>query len=253
MLRRMGHEDTQFSDRQVALVVKRASELQSQSADTVSLAQLHEIAAELDVPAHLVSRAVAELAVDDPPGRPVWWLGGKTRLRYEHVVPGRVDDAAYEKMLDVMRRCLGVPGRVEEIGSARIWSSDRDTTRRVHFTLTENVSKEHGTTTALRLEERMPMDARMTNGRGVATGFVSGSLGLAALSGLIGKAALMTAVGPVLGGFMVAGWIAGRQIWRANSRERERDLAEAFEALVRLGPSEAPTLSAGRRPSSARP
>ncbi|MCA9549198.1 MAG: hypothetical protein KC933_04125 [Myxococcales bacterium] len=229
----MSDGEPRYDDKAVARILLRATELQEHQGDSLSLAQVHEIAQELGIPRALVAQAVAEVAPAPRAGPEARWLGGRDALLFEAEVPGHVDDAAFEEVLDTVRRTLGNPGSVETVGAARIWSTNRDTTRRVHLTLTEVRAKDGRLTTRIRLDERMPGDARQTVGGSLVGAFFLSSLGLAAVSSLVGKALVGFLVGPILGGGLLAGYLVGRGLWKARSRGRELALGEALDQILR--------------------
>ena len=93
---------------------------------------------------------------------------------------------------------------------------------------------DRGDRTTLRLEERMPVDARVTVGGSAFAGGFGGFLAVIPLKVLVGKAAAVVAMGPlaVVGG--TAGWLIGRALWKRRSRHREGDLQQAFADIVEL-------------------
>ena len=226
-------EQRRYDEREVGLILERVAELQQreQGSDGRSMtrAEIEQVVSELGISKALVARAVSEVSVQDLRNLPVWWLGGKTDLMFEHVVPGPIDDATLTRMLEVLRRSLADPGRLEREGSSRIWSTTSATTRRVTLTVVED-----GDATTLRLEERMPGDARATVGASTfGVGFL-GFLGVIPLKALVLKSVLMLALGPMVAVGATVGWLGGRALWRRRSRSREEQLRRAFGEIVEL-------------------
>ncbi len=232
-------EERRYDDREVGLILKRVAELhgrQSEVSDphAMTRGEIEEVVTELGISKALVAQAVAEVSVQDVRNQSVWWLGGKTDVMFERIVPGTVDEATMTRMIEVLRRYLGDPGEVQVEGSARIWSTSGRTSRRIHFSVVE-----HGDETTLRLEERMPVDARTTVGTSTFAGGFAGFLGILPLKVLVGKAVLLLAMGPVAGIGATVGWLAGRALWRRRSAQREGALHSAFGEILSIALGEA--------------
>lgn len=216
--------------------MKRAAELQVQEGGgerALSLEELEEVAGELGISSALVRRAASDVAVRPDRDDSTFWLGGATAVLFETAVAGSVDDETMTAMVEVLRRYMGDPGTLEQQGSTRVWSP-RDSSRRVFLTVVERADS-----TTLRLEERMPMDAQSTVGGTAFAGSFGGFLGILPLKVLVGKAAALAALGPlvVVGG--TAGWLVGRAWWKRRSGGRERALREMFAQLVEIASASA--------------
>lgn len=189
--------ERRYDDREVGQILKRVAELHEREGDkadarAMTRTEIEQVVHELGISRALVARATSELAVQDIRNRPVWWLGGKTDLMFEEVVDGHVDDATLTQMLEVLRRSLGDPGKLEREAGARIWSTTTSTSRRIHFTVVE-----HADSTTLRLEERMSGDAGTTVGMSVFAGGMTGFMTMVPLKVLVIKAVLLLMMGPL--------------------------------------------------------
>ena len=104
-----------YSDQEMALILKRAAELQ-EGADGKgahrTLAEIQEIAAEVGIDAPFVSEAVAEL---ERPRPRVGWLGAPTRFHEERNVAGSLGSNAIGELLDQARAELGLHGEVRQV------------------------------------------------------------------------------------------------------------------------------------------
>ncbi len=230
-------EDRRYDDREVGLILKRVAELHEDGADkgdarSLTKVEIEDVVADLGISRALVTKAVAEIAVQDVRNRPVWWLGGKTDLMFEEVVEGHVDEPTLTGMLEVLRRLLGDPGALEVEGATRIWSTTPRTSRRVHLTVVE-----HGSSTTLRLEERMPGDAGATVGLPAVGGGFLGIMAMIPLKALLLKSVLMLTMGPLVAAGATAGWLAGRAVWKRRSTDREVRLRRAFAEILALAPN----------------
>lgn len=226
-------DDRRYDEREVGLILKRVAELHERAEDnadarTMSGSEIEQVVNELGIPKALVARAVSEVSVQDVRNRPVWWLGGKTDIMFEDVVAGHIDDATLTQMLEVLRRHLGDPGELKVEGATRIWST-ANSSRRIYFTVVDN-----GTQTTLRLEERMPVDARTTVGTVLGAGGIAGFMTILPLKVLVAKAVLLLAMGPLSLGGALAGWAGGRWLWRRRSKRRESQLRRIFAEIVTL-------------------
>ena len=104
-----------YSDQEMALILKRAAELQ-EGADgrgtQRTLAEIQAIAAEVGIDAPFVSEAVAEL---ERPRPRVGWLGAPTRFHDERNVAGSLGSNEVGELLDQARAELGLHGEVRQV------------------------------------------------------------------------------------------------------------------------------------------
>ena len=222
-LRVMTAANRRYSDKEMALILRRAVELQSHEAgdgDAAghSLEQIQQIASEVGIDPVLVSEAAS--AVERPRrGGARGILGPPTTYQDERTV-GRVwskEDAT--DLIEVIRRVMPRAGRVSEVADSLEW---RDAT-------------DFGTTvvtvTAKRGQTRL-----IANGRyGLGAGFVYLFGGLAGLIGglLAGVPAGSAQAGlGVAGGVLLVGVLAARAIWSRMARGSEGRLREVVDALA---------------------
>lgn len=230
-------EDRRYDDREVGLILKRVAELheadnETAQARSLTKTEIEGVVAELGISKALVARAVSQISVQDVRNRPVWALGGKTDLMYEEIIDGTIDESTHMQMLEVLRRSLGDPGELRTEGSGRFWSASRATTRSIFFSAIEHEGK-----TTLRLEERMPMDARATVGVSAAMGSFGGFVSIIPLKVLVAKSVLLLSMGPLVAVGATVGWLGGRALWKRHSTRRERQLHRAFGDILALAPS----------------
>ena len=110
-----------FNEKEVALIIKRASELQqnettAESSTGMSLAELEQVAREAGLDPELVRRAAADLdtrVTDQTPNR---FLGAPTVLRLERTIDGEVPADEYEPMVLEMQRLLGGVSTASTLG-----------------------------------------------------------------------------------------------------------------------------------------
>ena len=114
----------QFSDREVALILKTAAELQQRDAPTargLSLAELEQVAADVGMDPALIRRAVQELEVRGGASRHNRFLGGPTEIVVERVASGEVDSASFEDLLAELRAVSGELGTESTVGRLFGW------------------------------------------------------------------------------------------------------------------------------------
>src|SRR4249920_3279948 len=107
-----GGASRRFNEKEVALIIKRASELQetettAESSTGMSLAELEQVAREAGLDPGLVRRAAEDLdtrVTDQTPNR---FLGAPTLLRLERTIDGEVSADEYEPIVLEMQRLLG--------------------------------------------------------------------------------------------------------------------------------------------------
>lgn len=219
-----------FDEREVGQILERVAKLHEHGdGRALTKGEIEDVVAELGISRALVTRAVSELSVTDNRNRPVWWLGGKTELMFEDVVDGEIDEATLTSMLEVLRRSMGDPGEMRSEGGARIWSTTSATTRRIYFSVVQQ-----GEATTLRLEERMPVDARVTNGGAAMAGGFASLGGIIALKALVAKSVLLLSIGPLGAAGVTAGWLVGRALWKRRSQDREGQLSGAFAEIMEV-------------------
>jgi hypothetical protein len=235
--------DRRFDDRQASLILKRVAELHEHASETatsrsMTKTDIEQAVAELGISTSLVTRAISELSLQDLRNRPNWWLGGKTDVMLEEIVQGRIDEATFTLMVELMRRSFGDPGELKVEGAARIWST-HTTARPIHLSVVETAE-----TTTLRLEESMEQTAHATVGAGAATGGFSGFLLVIPLNALVTKLFLSLALGPLAAVGATIGWLSARALWSRRSAAREDQLRQVFAELLEIAASRSRQLPA---------
>ena len=93
-----------YNEKEVALIIKQASELQesassSESSTGMSLAELEQIAKETGLDPTLIRRAAADLDTRVTDRTPSRFLGAPTTLRLERTIDGEVSPDEYEALV----------------------------------------------------------------------------------------------------------------------------------------------------------
>ena len=123
--------DRRFTDREVALVLRRAAELDKASPGGgtgrgLSLEDLREIAAEVGIEPSLVTRAVEEM--ESRGGlEPLALLGPRAVRRETHAVPAELTREQLKELIRIMDRAIPSQGTVTEALDSVRWNASSRT------------------------------------------------------------------------------------------------------------------------------
>ena len=215
-----------FTDREVALVLKKASEIEegvgSGVSGALSLEDLKEIAKEVGISPEAISKAVAGLDRRREVGPAVW--GAPTVRRAAHAVPGELNEEAIGRLIQLVDDRTDTAGAVSEaLGSVRWTSSDRFRSTRV------SITPESGETTIEVEEKASPRLRRVFQLMPAAWAVMIASPVIAAMD--------PSAVGLVAGiGLSVGAGVAlGRAAWSSVSARSGRRVERLAQRLAREG------------------
>lgn len=251
-----------FSEEEVALIVKRAAELQQteetaeEPGNALTLAEVEQIAKEAGIDPRLIRRAAQSLDRPEAGNRPSPWAGAPTKLVFERVVDGEISTDEYEHLIDTVRRALGDNGMPSVLGKTLAWSSSAGGSRRRNQGRQVDVTvvSRRGVTT-IRVEEELrniagALFGGLVGGGGGGTTGISVGIGMGALhSPAIAGMLWVT----VAGGF----YVLARTLFGRTAAKREKQLRELVDRLEEQvsaavtgtpsqpGASTAPSLAAG--------
>ena len=217
-------DDDVYSDDEVALILRRAAELQPGRA--LSLAEIEAAAAEAGIETALVRRAATELRTQPEARAPAPATGafGPVSLVFERSVPRVIGPSEHASLLAEIRRHLTSAGKVEQYGDELIWSGKQ---RGIRVIVTPR--KRH---TLIRVEERAG---------GLAGGLYGGLGGGLALAGLgwILPIAIAVLGAPILIPVFIAVWTLGayllaRTVHRGVLADRRAQLEALADDLAAL-------------------
>ena len=226
-----------FTDREVALVLRKASELE-ESVGTgegggLSLADLEQIATEVGISREVLDRAVAALD-SKTGGNP--FARGQLVQQVIRAVEGELSEKAVSELIQHVDGASDQVGVVSEaLGSIQWTARDRFRTTQVSISPSEGETR-------IRVIERAT--ARLRTFVSAAPTMMGSALAVVSIGGLdpsSGMAALVAAVGAV------AGAVVGRVLWRqvssgseARVKQLAADLARQAEAAIESGNPEGP-------------
>jgi hypothetical protein len=245
----MTGDSRRFTDREVALVLRRATELDeaagpsAEAGGGLSLEDLKHIAGEVGITPAAIERAVATL--DRPAALGTRLVGAPAVRKAVHVVPGSVGREGMAALVATVDDHTDGTGSVTEaLGSVRWTARDRLKSTRVSITPGD------GTTAIEVVEKAEPRLRRIFHLLPAAWGVMlaGASIAAAPTAGPLGAAALAT-------GAALLGAGAGRTVWAvlsAASDRRVHRLASrlADEATSLSPPDPTPTDSRSSRSSS---
>ena len=230
-------DNRRFSEEEVALVIKRAAEMQSEQfaesepGNAMTLSEIEQIANEAGIDPRLVRRAAQSLEHHtETTNRPSPWLGAPTTLVFESVVDGEIGSDDYEALVNEMRRTFGDNGVPSVLGRTLAWTSKTVGGRRHSRGRDIDISIiSRGGVTTIRIEEELgnvaaPLFAGLMAGgaggtTGITVGLAMATFGSAALAG--GLWVL------VAGGF----YALSRGIFKGIVAKRERPLRDLLSRL----------------------
>ncbi|MFO7563428.1 MAG: hypothetical protein R6X02_12355 [Enhygromyxa sp.] len=221
-----------YDDKQVALILERAAELQARggSADSrrMSMAEVEAIAGEAGIDAALVRQAARELsrpAAQAQAKHPL--LGAAASLHFEARIAGELSSDSFDLLLHELRSALGEPGTHSRTDKSMSWQ-----TALAHGQPGRRLAV---TVTVVRGETLVRVDEQLQNLIGGLFGGLLGGLG----GGGMGLIALPIVFAPWSVPLFVGGWLGGtylltRRIYKRAVERREQELRRLLARLVDL-------------------
>ncbi len=230
-------DSRKFNEEEVALIIKRAAELQqTEQAETdtgqrLTLQDVEQIAKEAGIDPLLIRRAAQGIDHHIESIRPSPWLGAPTRIVLERVVDGEIGPEHYESLVNEMRRTFSDNGIPSVLGRTLAWTPAPAGGRRQSRTRNVDISViSRGGVTTIRVEEEL---------RNIATtifaalmmggGFGTSGITLGAVMATLGSAAIAGGVWVIVaGGF----YGLSRMIFGRIANKREAQLRELISRLA---------------------
>ncbi len=230
-------DSRKFNEQEVALIIKRAAELQqteqaeTETGQTLTLQDVEQIAKEAGIDPLLIRRAAQGLDHHVESIRPSPWLGAPTRIVLERVVDGEIGPEHYESLVNEMRRTFSDNGVPSVLGRTLAWTPAAAGGRRESRTRNVDVSViSRGGVTTIRVEEELRnlaaalfaglMAGGAAGTTGITVGVAMATLGSAGIAGALWVA--------VAGGF----YGLSRAIFTHLARKREAQLRALISRLA---------------------
>lgn len=226
----MSDDAERYSEEEVALILRRAAEIQV--GRSMSLAEVEAAASEAGIDGALVRRAAAEIRTrKSTDALALHGVFGQTRLVYERSLEGTLGPVHWDDLVAEIRRRMHTDGSLESIGKELVWVS-----RKAGDQVGRNVRVSvfgRRTHTVIRIEER--------------TGGLAGSLYGGIMGGGVGVgvawivpvcvAALNSPqlIAVLLPLWIVATWYLARTIQRGVLQSRHQELEALADGLEQVG------------------
>ena len=249
-----------YNEKEVAEIIKRASEMQqiestSESTAGMSLAELEQIAREAGLDPALVRRAASDLDTRVTDERPSPFFGAPTTLVLDRTIDGEVPVEEFEAIVLEIQRELGGVGSASGLGRSLVWTmTAHDHRRAATRTVQVTVTPRNGRTT-IRIEEPLRplaggLFGGLIGGLGGGTGGIVMGIGMRLFDSM--PVALSMVGGVVGGSYLLARTIFGRvvrsrgeRLQRLMSRLADHVAATSVRTAEATRPAERPSLERG--------
>ena len=212
-----------YTDREMALILKRAAELQEQGPSTgireqsYTLLELEQVAAEVGIdPRYVVEAANAVDA--EPTTKRAPLLGAPTTYQVSRFVEGEVPEAEFAELLDAIRRVTGRHGEVNRVLGSLEWRT-MGPRGETYVTISPRQGK-----TAMRIGGQYGLGAGLVYG-------VVGTIGAALLVGTSVSTGSAIDLG-TLAAVGAGSYLAARTAWQVVAARTERRLRKILEEVT---------------------
>jgi serine/threonine protein kinase len=232
---------------EIERIVNRAAELEATnptSSGSMTMGGVEQVGRDVGIPTEFIRSAAKALS---PRGRrearvnsrdgqvvqpkPNWFLGAPTRILFERIVEGELDEGDYGMMVEEIRTMLKEVGMVSQLGRSFTWTLNKGTNGTRNLEVAVSVHRSGRT--------RILVQENLNNLIGAIWGGVGGGMGGGGL-------------GPILGGvfgglhwpnvaafFIIPAWLTltyatARSTYYHVAKGRTRDLGELADKLAQL-------------------
>ncbi len=233
MTKRDDASSRRFGEREVARIIKRATEIERGGLDTVqgdglTLAELADVAREAGIDPAVIRRAAAEVELESRARTPASRLaGGPLSWRFERVLEGELPADRYQDVVALLQRTTGDRGEASLRDRGITWRTGEsgEPSRRL-----VGVRVEDGQTIITWEEKLTNLAAALFGGLG---GGVGVGLGVGAAAPLWAAGLTVLGVGAPI---VIAGgcFALARSAFGRSSRRREAAAREAIDRIALL-------------------
>ena len=228
-----------YNEKEVALVIKRAAELQSDASERgesasegLSLGELEQVAREAGIDPALVRQAAQDLDTRHNTSEPSRFLGAPSVISIERTIRGEVSADEYEAIVHELRRTFNDNGIVSTLGKSLAWTSSPQMYGR-HASRQQidvSVSPRNGNT-VIRADQSLRGVAGGLFG-GIVGGAGGGSAGISMAVGLAIFHSVPAAIG--VWGCIIAGTYGlARSIYGRVARRRGEKMRQVVDRIAR--------------------
>ena len=234
---------------EIERIVNRAAELEATnptSSGSMTMGGIEQIARDVGLDPNLVRSAEKELsprarweprpnsrdgALVQP--KKNWFIGGPTRLIYERIVPGELDEGDYGTLVEEIRILLKEVGMVSQLGRSFTWTLNRGTSGTRNLEVAVSVHRSGRT--------RILVQENLNNLIGAVWGGVGGGVGGGGMGPIMGGLFGGLHLPGIAALFIVPAWLTitysiarASYYYAVNSRKRElENLADKLADLAR--------------------
>jgi serine/threonine protein kinase len=225
---------------EIEAIVNRAAEIDASNptmSGSMTIGGVESIAREVGIDPRAVRSAAAALAprghtreapLDQPKTNRI--IGGPTRLVFERVVPGELDERDYSEMVDEIRRQMQEVGQVSQLGRSFTWMLNKGSsgTRNVEIVVSVRPGK-----------TRILVQESLTHLIGAVFGGIGGGVGGGGMGPMLGFVFGGLHLPPESLGFIIPAWLAtvfsiARTSYHYAVRRRKKKLEEIADRLADL-------------------
>jgi serine/threonine protein kinase len=224
-------------------IVKRASELEASNptnSGAMTIGGVESIARDVGISPTLVRSAAASLepraasrdaaaATPQPPTTLHRVMGGPTRLRFDRVVDGELDESDYLALVDEIRRTIQNVGQVSQLGRSFTWTLSRGASGGRDLEIAVSI---RGGRTHIAIHENLVNLAGGIWG-GVGGGMGGGGMG-PILGGLIGGLSAPELAAVVVPAWLGLTFVTARTSYRLMTRKRYKTLGALADRLASI-------------------
>jgi hypothetical protein len=210
-------EDRRYSDREFALILRRAAELQESvqeesASGGLTLGEIKGIGAAAGIDPELIAQVAGALPAEEEPRE--WWRAVPTRFHFSENVDGELPKAAVGDIIEITRQETGVEGQVSQVLETIEW---RAGSTRLSLTPAEG-----------RTRIRVIVDADYAENATIGFGSVSGILGTMMVGSLLSIETLPGIITLAAGGMVTTYGLLQltRRTLARRAEERGRQLIE---------------------------
>jgi hypothetical protein len=221
-------DERRFSDREFALILRRAAELQESvqeesASGGLTLSEMKGIGAAAGIDPELIAQAAATLPGDEPARG--WWRAAASRFHFSETVEGHLPRTALADLIEVARQETDVEGHISQVLETVEWRSASALGKtRLSVTPAEG-----------RTRIRVAVDADTVEGITIAVGSMTGVLATLVVGAMLPVNSLPEIIALAAGG-MVATYGALQLTWKmlaGKAEDRGRELLESVVQAAR--------------------
>jgi hypothetical protein len=221
-------DERRFSDREFALILRRAAELQESvleesASGGLTLSEMKGIGASAGIDPDLIAQAATTLPSDEPPRS--WWRAAASRFHFAETVEGHLPKTALADLIEVARQETDVEGQISQVLETVEWRAS-SALAKTRLSVTRGES---------RTRIRVAVDADTVEGITIAVGSMTGVLGTLVVGALLPVNSLPEIIMLAAGG-MVATYGALQLTWKmlaSRAEDRGRELMESVVSAAK--------------------